>query len=498
MKKITINYILNLTYEMLLIFVPLITAPYLSRVLNPDGIGQFSYCNSIVFFFTTAITFGFTTYSQRRIAQGTNDAIKNNSVIAIIVDKICLCIIVSLIYIILILLNVFSGYEQLLRIMLVNILVVPFDISFYFQGNENFKIIVFRNIVIKILTIISIFIFVNNYTDLWIYVLINTLSVVVSNFSLRIPFLKKMKKTRVKINISMLTSTFLDATKFFIPAIAISISTMIDNTLIGVLVSGETEMINDGVIVIVRASDVQNGFYSQSSKIVKMALTIISSLSFVILPRNSKEFKNGNINNAKRNFTRGIKLVSILGFAVTIGLMSISSNLVPWFLGDGYEDCVNLVILLCPMIMFTGITGMIGYTRLIPKGKENLFTITVVFTAIANVIFSSILIPEFGATGAIIGTLIGEFVGCLLSIFFIRNDISIKSLVSQNIKYLFFGFFMGSFVYLISLLFEPTILNTILLIIFGVAIYSFVLFAFKDAMINNFLSKIFHIKRRKK
>ena len=491
MKKLGLNYILNLIYEILLIVVPLVVTPYVSRILEPDGIGKYSYCVSIVYYFTTAAYFGFTSYSQREIAKYENDdANQINNSINILLDMVILTLIISFSYIIMLISGIFGGYENLLWIMLINIIAIPFDLTFYYKGNENFKIIVFRNIIIKIVSIVFIFIFVKEKQDLTIYVFINSASILISNLSLWLPFLKKIfqSKSKIKISFQQILKHFKGATIYFIPTIAISISTMIDNTLIGVLVKGDITNENGEII---RISDLENGYYSQASKIVKMLITAITSLSFVILPRNTYEFERQNIDNAKKNMYWAYQIIFMIGMPLILGMIAVSNNFVPWFLGEGYEKCVYLIIILSPMILFNGITSLIGYSWLIPIGKVNSFTIVVTIIAFANLIVSATLIPYYGAYGAIIGTLIAELIGSVISYIFVMKNFSLKLILKSIYKYLISSILMFIIVYSISFLLSSSVLNTIILIMIGIVSYFLSLILFKDELCLKYISKVF-------
>ena len=498
MKKLSVNYFLNLIYEILLIAVPLIMTPYISRVLLPEGVGQYSYCVSIVSYFTTAATFGFATYSERQIAKYQNNVggqISETS--EIVIDKLILTLIVGVAYCVILFSGVFKEYTKLLWILLINIVSIPFDISFYFKGNENFLIIVSRNILIKIITIALVFIFIKTSNDLWIYALINALSIFISNASLWFNYMSKCIKNYENIHISLRNclNHFKEAFIYFIPSIAISISSMIDNTLIGLLVTGEVE---NQTGEIVKNSDVQNGYYSQASKIVKMAMTVVSSLATVILPRNSFEFERDNIENAKRNMYWAFNTIFIVGFPMCFGLIAIANNLVPWFLGTGYEECIVLLIILTPMVVINGITALVGYSWLIPKGEVKKFTVVVCVISVTNTITSIILIPVFYAMGAILGTLFSEMIGTLICLILVRRHINLIKVFQMNFKYLIYSIIMGGIVLLVSHFLDSSIINTIILIFVGVLIYAILLLLFKDQYFMNVIKKIVKKFRNRK
>ena len=162
-----------------------------------------------------------------------------------------------------------------------------------------FKQIAIRNVIAKTIVIASIFIFVKSTNDLWIYTLIQGLSPIVSSL-LMISFLKKYL---VKVNIKELKPIhhLKPCLRLFVPTIAISVYTMLDKTMIGSMIQGEMTVIENGVEVVKKISDVESGYYNQAEKIVKLLITVVSALGTVMIPRNSYYFANGDLVSAKKN-----------------------------------------------------------------------------------------------------------------------------------------------------------------------------------------------------
>ena len=221
-KSIKKNYILNLIYQITLVIVPLIVTPYVSRILLSDGVGKYSFSFSLITYFTLFATFGFETYAQREIAKYQDD--KVNQTKAFWEINICRLIPIFLslaVHLALFLTNVYGEYSTLMLILSINIVAVALDVAFFFQGNEEFGKLVTRNVLLKILGTILIFVFVKEKSDLGIYTLINSLIILFSNVSLW-PALKK-KLTKVSFKglkpLSHLKGSFL----LLIPALAISL-----------------------------------------------------------------------------------------------------------------------------------------------------------------------------------------------------------------------------------------------------------------------------------
>lgn len=267
-KNVKKNYFYNLIYQIFLIIVPLVVMPYVSRVLTPDGIGKYSFSYSINVYFTSFAALGFVTYGQRIIANNQNNKIEQSKNFWEIIICRAISVAISLgLSLILSTIDVFKDYNLLLFILNLNIIAVAFDISFFFQGNEEFSKIVVRNVIIRLITIALIFILVKKKDDLWLYTLIQSGSLLLGNLSLW-PYLKNRL---CKVNISILKpmSHFYSTFRLFIPTIATQIYVMVDKTLIGVLINDTYTVIENGVEIIKKYSDLENGLYEQAEKIVK-------------------------------------------------------------------------------------------------------------------------------------------------------------------------------------------------------------------------------------
>ena len=206
-----------------------------------------------------------------------------------------------------------------------NIVSVAFDISWVFQGMEEFGVIVSRNIIFKILNVVFIFVFVKNKSDLFLYTLGMTLIPLISTFTLW-PFLLRIvdkpsyKDIRPFSDIKTVCS-------MFVPTIAISVYAVLDKTMIGLYTN----------------TKIENGYYEQATKLSKTALTLVTSLGTVMIPRIGFYFKKNDIESVRRYMYRSYRFVWLLGIPLCLGLISISSNLVPWFYG---EDFLDIAILL--------------------------------------------------------------------------------------------------------------------------------------------------------
>lgn len=474
------NYFYNLIYQLFLVIVPLVVTPYISRVLLPDGVGKYSFAYSIITYFSIVAALGFNYYAQREIAKHQGDkAAQSKSFWEIIIARCIPTFLALITNVILCFFNVYQSYNTLMWIFSINVIAVAFDVAFYFQGNEDFGKIVLRNVIIKSISIALIFIFVKTPDHLWIYAIINSLMLFASNISLWGYLPKYLVKVSGLKPLRHLKDSFI----LFLPTIATSVYLILDKTLIGLLVPGTYTEVVDGVEVIKKFSDLENGYYEQSEKIVKMVMVVITCIGTVMIPRNTHEFAVGNYERVKQNVYLSSRLVFLLGVPMTLGIVSVAANMVPWFFGDGYDKCVLLMSVLAPLILIIGFTNVFGVQYLIPSGQNVKFTIGVVVGAVVNLTLNLILIPHLWSLGAAIATIIGELVVSIVMILSVRKTFNFFKTLVGSWKYIISGGLMFLGLYFIKDYFKPSILNTALLALIGIVVYFTLLLILRDKLL---------------
>ena len=486
-KNIKKNYLLNLIYQVFVIITPLVTTPYISRVLGSSGIGKYSFCYSLVSYFVIFASLGFNTYAQREIASFQGDSKKQSEVFWEIIFARFGSVALSLIsFIVLIYLcKLDSTYTVLMKILSINILATAFDVTFFFQGNEAFGIIVLRNVVIKCIGIALIFIFVNGREDVWVYTLCQTIVLVVSNLSLwtRIPRVTE----KIDLRELEIKRHYIPTLKLFIPTIAASVYTILDKTLIGILIPG-TVVNAQGVVE--KISDLENGYYEQAEKIVKMVLTVVTSLGTVMIPRNSNAIASGNMNEFKKNIQGAFVFVFFIGAPMAFGLSAISFNLCPWFFGDGFDKVPYLIILFSPLILIIGLSNVLGLQYLIPMRMDFQCAMAISSGAIINLILNILLIRKYLSYGACIASVGAELLVTCMMFYFARNQISFYDILRRVWKYIICSIIMFIIIYCTQQFLNPSIISTLILIIEGIIVYAFELVITKDKLVVSYLARI--------
>lgn len=473
MKKsnVYVNYLYNLSYQLLVIVLPLITTPYVSRALGASGIGAYSYTQSITQYFILFGCIGLNMYGQKQIAFVQDDIHKRS--------KLFFELVIVRVFTILISLTLFyltcvqnEKYHLLFLIQTIDIIASIFDISWFYQGIEDFKKIVLRNFVVKIVGVILIFTFVKDSNDLYLYTLCYSSTLILGNLSMWMYIPKLVKKIKIQSlnSIQHIKPTI----TMFIPQIATSIYTMLDKTMIGALTRIDAEV----------------GYYEQSQKIIKMAMTLVTSLGTVMLPRIANMFANKDFKQIEIYMMNSFRFVFALGFPIMFGIMGISKGLIPWFYGEGFDKVLPNMIIIAPIVIIIGLSTIIGTQYLLPTNRQAEFTTSVIIGSITNVILNFILIPKFMSVGAAIATVIAELSVSSFQLYKVRSEFNLKKIFKMSLKYFLTSFVMLIFLIILDFNLSPCIVSTLAEIIIGSIIYLSVLLITKDQIILDVINKI--------
>lgn len=455
--KLIRNYIYNTLYQILILIAPLVTTPYISRVLGVTNIGIYQYSQSVANYFVLIGAVGTTLYGQREIAYLQNKP-KERSIafweielLRLITTFIC-----SIFYFAVFCTH--GSYPKIYAILTLEVLATAFDISWLFMGMENFKITVLRNTIIKLTGIFCVFIFVKGSNDLGIYTLCVTAPLFIGNLSLWFSLKKCLVKT--ELNVSELIIGIKNRLKpilvLFLPQIAAEVYLLLDKTMIGVLGTHIDQV----------------GFYSQGQKIVKIALTIVTSLGTVMLPTMSAFFAKGDHEGIIKSVKSAFRFIYMISFALLFGLCAVAPYFVPIFFGKGYEPVVPLMMIISPILVIIATSNVIGKQYLLPTKQQNAFTISIVAGATVNFILNIILIHFWDAIGASIATVIAEFVVTGVQCWFVRKQLPLKECIKSGIKYGVIGFIMFLVVRGVGMLLpEGKIWGVTLMVIVGVIVY---------------------------
>ena len=293
MSSIKKNFSYNILYQILILILPLITAPYISRIIGPEGIGIYSYTYSIVNYFAMFAMLGMSNYGNRTIAKSRDNPNELNKKFSSLYKMQFITAMISTIIYIFYIQFFGKQYEMYYYIQLIYLISTFFNINWLFFGLEQFKLTVIRNTIIKFILTISIFVFVKHKEDLMLYMLILALSNLLSDMALWPFIIKYVKFTRTKVK--DVIKHFKPDIILFIPIIAISVYKMMDKIMLG-------NMVNI----------IEVGLYENAEKIINVPLGLITALGTVMLPRISNLVQKGNVEKSIRYIDKSMEFITFL------------------------------------------------------------------------------------------------------------------------------------------------------------------------------------------
>lgn len=460
MKKTSKNFLLNIIYQLFTFIIPLITIPYISRVLGAEKIGIYSYTYSIVYYFMLASMLGINNYGAREIAKLTD---KNDLMSKRFWEIYFLQLIMTFIMIILYFSMIFIikfEYKFIMIIQGIYLLSCGIDINWLFFGLEKFKITISRNIIIKIVSLIFIFIFVKNQNDLYLYTIIMSSATFISQLYLWL-YIKKNIKVE-KVALFDIFSHFKQCLILFIPVIAYSIYRVMDKTMIGLF-----------------SNVIELGYYENAEKIINIPMTLVSALGTVMMPHMSKtkddEFEN--------NIIYSFKLCFFFLIPICFGLLIVAEDFSTLFFGNEFVKSSIIIRALVPTIIFGGVTNIIRTNYLIPKCKDKIYITSTILGAIINLILNIMFIRKFGSIGACIGTIFTELVIMLYQVINTRKNINYKNIFLQLFSFIFSALIMSVSIIFIGYFIKNLILKFIVqisisIVIYFILTYKYILFDF--------------------
>ena len=470
-KSVVKNYMYNLIYQILILILPLVTTPYLSRVLGAEGVGIYSYTYAIVTYFILFGSLGIALYGQREIAYVQDNVKERKRVFFELITVRFITIAISvLIYYLFFIRG--KQYQTYYLILLIELIAAGFDISWFFQGIEEFKKTVLRNVLVRIISVILVFTIVKTTTDLWKYILIYSLADFFGNILLwaYLPkYLKGGKVGKLKFKRHLIPLLML-----FIPQVTNKIYNLLDTTMLGAIISNKTE----------------TGYYEQAQKVIRLLLTIVTSLGVVMVPRMANTFATGNKKKINNYIKKSFNFVFIISFPMMFGIATVANSFVPIFFGNGYDKVSILIKIFCPMLILMGIENVIGTQYLLPTKRQKEYTISVICGVVANLILNFILINLWSSIGASIATVVSQLVVDGIQIYFVRKDINWKPLIRLSVRYLVASSMMFLVCQIIKLIIKIGLLSLILQCGIGAIVYIGMLILFKDKFLNTIIDKI--------
>lgn len=415
------NFILNLLNTITGLLFPLITFPYASRILMADGIGQVQFFQSIIDYISLCTALGIPLYAVREIARiRDNKVLRSKTTIEILLLHAILTLVG---YVIVFILTETVGKIRidapLFFLLSTALFFNTIGVAWFYQAIEDFKYITLRSLFVRVVCLIALFVFVRTKQDLFYYAAILVIATVgngIFNFIRLRKYIKLSKSDLKHLNI---WKHLIPALKIFVLNLIISVYVNLDSVMLGFLKNEESV-----------------GYYTAATRLTKAILGIVSSLGGVLLPRFSNMITNGQKDEFKSLANKAVSFTIALSFPMSIGLIFMATPVIHIFCGNGFEPSVLTLQLVAPIILFIGLSGIIGMQILYPQGMERYVIMSTAIGACINFTINYLLIPQYGQYGAAIGTIIAEFMVTTVMIMSGKRYLSVNFISKQNLHYI--------------------------------------------------------------
>lgn len=472
MKSLAKNSFYNIIYRCLNVIFPLIISAYVSRILMAEGIGKVASAQNIVTYFALIAALGLPTYGVKKIAE-TNDRDQLSKYFSeLFVINLISSIICSVLYYSMILsVDFFADKRSLFLIVGIQIVFNIINVDWFYQGREEYRYIMIRSFLIKLASLLAVFVFVKSSDDFIIYALIQTL-VKVANYLFNIVHIRKYIDFTIH-NIT-LKSHLKPLFILLAASIAIEIYTLADTTML-------SAMCTDTIV----------GYYSNARKGIDVVRTLVTAICAVFLPRLSFYYANNKYNDFNILANRGLKILTFLSIPAAVGLLLLADDFVAVMFGNSFEPAAITIKILTISIITVAFSNFIGYQILVTIGKEKMMLISTIFGAVTNICLNYILIPLFYHNGAAFASVITELVVTLIQFSAVRGAIKIEIDKKFIVSTVFSIIVMTVIVIGLKNAVESQFIELFLACIIGVAAYLTMSLITKNQIAETLKSKVF-------
>ena len=478
-NSIKYNFFFNILFNISKVIFPLITAPYVARVLEPDGVGLFNFANTYASNFALFAALGIPLYGIREIAKCETLQDKTRFVSEMISVSIFTTLMCSILYIAsLFFINQLKENYVLFLLAGLYLYVTPLRIDWYYAGIEEFKYITKRSLLIKALSVLLLFIFVHDKNDLIIYISLNTVCLILNDLWNYVKLLSSGIKPYFTIRIKKhIKPLFV----LFASSVAISIYVMLDTLMLGFISDYE-----------------QVGYYNSASHIARVLLPIVTSLAAVAIPRLSLYMKERNWIQINTLINKSLSVVSFLSVPITIAIILVAPTFIPLFYGESFYGAVLPLQVMVLVVIIIGFNNLTGQQVLVALGYDYLFLCSVLSGTVSNFVLNIVLIPQYGAVGAAVASVFAEISVLLTSLFFIKKYTQITlAKISDYIKNIVVCLGFIPIFYLLDRVLESWILIAVFTLL-GSLYYMLLQFAAKNScalLIYQTICKRFKIRK---
>ena len=474
-QSVKVNYILNLINTGTQMLFPLITFPYVCRVIEADGIGQINFFQSIISYISLFTCLGIPMYAIREIARDRSDVVQMNRTAMEILLLHSMLTLVGYAIVAILCLTVpqIQVNIPLFLILSLTIFFTAIGCEWFYQGIEDFKYITIRGLIIKTVSVVLLFIFVKSKTDLLYYGCYTVFGVLGGNIFNFFRLRKYIHRENIIFSELHIKRHVKPVLKVFSFSVVTSIYLQLNTVLLGFL--------KNALAV---------GYFAAATKVMQMLLTMSACLGSVMMPRASHLIAENKEDEFNRLIQKSYDFTLAIALPMTIGLIFCAPSLITALCGVKFEHSILPSQIIAPIILMVAISNVFGIQVLFPKGKINVVTLCCGIGAVADLILNLCLIPFFSYIGTSIAYL-GAEVATTVSMYFIgRKYIPIIYFKKSHLTYALGCIVMALALYGISLLQLPTLTILLLQGCSGVLAYFIILCICKDEMLVQILSKI--------
>lgn len=405
-QSIKINFVMNSILTMSSFIFPLITFPYVSRILLPSGIGKVSLATSVITYFTMFAQLGIPTYGIRACAKVRDNRKELTKVSQelLIISIIMSAISYMILFILLFSVSKFRCEKELYVILSFTILLTAIGMEWLYKALEQYTYITMRSVIFKFIALIAMFFLVHKQTDYVVYGGITIFAASASNIlnlfnAYKYINLKPVGNYNFKRHIKPVLI-------FFAMSCATTIYTNLDTVMLGFM-----------------TTDADVGYYNAAVKIKVILVSVVTSLGTVLLPRASYYIQMGELKEFRRITRKALNFVFLMAMPLMLYFIYFAKEGISFLSGDNYVGAIIPMQVIMPTLLLIGITNILGIQILVPTGREKIVLYSEIVGAIVDVIINALLIPVYASTGAAIGTLIAEFAVFFVQIYILRDEI---------------------------------------------------------------------------
>lgn len=405
-RSVKFNFIMNFILTASSILFPLITSPYVLRVLQADGIGRVDSASAIMTYFTMFASLGIPTYGIRTCARVKDDKeeLSNTVQELMIINTVTMLISYTVFLATVFFLPEFAEEKTLLFINSISMVLNVIGVTWFYNAIEQYAYITCCSVAFKMISIVLMFAIIRSPED---YVKYGAITVFAASASYVLNFINlrkyiNLKKTRPYRFRVHLRPIFV----FFATSAAISIYTNLDLVMIKFM-KGNAEA----------------GYYSTAIKIKNLLVSLITSLGTVLLPRLSYYIKNGDREEFKKIIAKAFSFVLIAGLSVALYFTLMAEDAISLIAGKGYVPSILIMQILMPTVLLIGLSNITGIQMLTPYGEENKVLFSIVCGAVLDFVLNLFLIPEYGAAGAATATVLAELMVLMVQCIFLGKSL---------------------------------------------------------------------------